>query len=365
MSFDREGRLGRYVIVRVLTDEGIQGLGEATVLPMWGGDHMRYFGELPGTTVHIIKEYLIPAITGQDPFDIEVIHAHMDRTVKGYPYAKAAIDIALYDIMGKALGVPVYRLLGGCNRAETPLAHSLGIMDTQTAVDEALAAVDEGIRTIKVKVGIDAEQDVTMVRELRKALSDEIEITVDANQGYPSPKMAIQAIRQMCEYGISMAEQPVEGLDAMAEVRAALPCLVMADESAWTPQDILEIQKKGAADAFSLYTTKPGGLFKAKKVAAVAEATGILCNVNGSAETGVGTAANLHLVASTGIVTLSSVFPVTTLKGKEQTKVAGVFYLDDIIRQPFHYGNGSLRVPDGPGLGVEIDEERLAKYRTD
>jgi muconate cycloisomerase len=365
MSFDREGRLGRYVIVRVLTDEGIQGLGEATVLPMWGGDHMRYFGELPGTTVHIIKEYLIPAITGQDPFDIEVIHAHMDRTVKGYPYAKAAIDIALYDIMGKALGVPVYRLLGGCNRAETPLAHSLGIMDTQTAVNEALAAVDEGIRTIKVKVGIDAEQDVTMVRELRKALSDEIEITVDANQGYPSPKVAIQAIRQMCEYGISMAEQPVEGLDAMAEVRAAVPCLVMADESAWTPQDILEIQKKGAADAFSLYTTKPGGLFKAKKVAAVAEATGILCNVNGSAETGVGTAANLHLVAATGIVTLSSGFPVTTLKGKEQTKVAGVFYLDDIIRQPFHYGNGSLRVPDGPGLGVEIDEERLAKYRTD
>ncbi len=365
MSFDREGRLGRYVIVRLLTDEGTQGLGEATVLPMWGGDHMRYFGELPGTTVHIIKEYLLPGITGQDPFDIEVIHTIMDRTVKGYPYAKAAIDIALYDIMGKALGVPVYRLLGGCNRAEVPLAHSLGIMDTQTAVNEAVAAVDEGIRTIKVKVGIDAEQDVTMVRELRKALSDEIEITVDANQGYPSPKVAIQAIRQMCEYGISMAEQPVEGLDAMAEVRAAVPCLVMADESAWTSQDILEIQKKGAADAFSLYTTKPGGLFKAKKVAAVAEATGILCNVNGSAETGVGTAANLHLVASTGIVTLASVFPVTTLKGKEQTKVAGVFYLDDIIRQPFHYENGSLRVPDGPGLGVELDDDRLAEYRTD
>lgn len=364
MSFDREGRLGRYVIIRVLTDEGIQGLGEATVLPMWGGDHMRYFGELPDTTVHIIQEYLIPAIAGQDPFDIEAIHTIMDRTVKGYPYAKAAIDIALYDIMGKALGVPVYRLLGGCNRAEVPLAHSLGIMDTESAVNEALTAVEEGIRTIKVKVGIDPEQDVKMIQELRKVLPDEIEITVDANQGYAIPKVAIQAIRRMCEHGVSIAEQPVEGLDAMAEVRAAVSCLVMADESAWTPQDILEIQKKGAADAFSLYTTKPGGLFKAKKVAAVAEATGILCNVNGSAETGVGTAANLHLVASTGIVSLSSVFPVTTLKGREQTKVAGVFYRDDIIREPFHYERGSLRVPDGPGLGVELDEERLALYRS-
>jgi muconate cycloisomerase len=364
MSFDREGRLGRYVIIRVLTDEDIQGLGEATVLPMWGGDHMRYFGELPDTTVHIIQEYLVPAIAGQDPFDIEAIHTIMDRTVKGYPYAKAAIDIALYDIMGKALGVPVYCLLGGCNRAEVPLAHSLGIMDTETAVNEALTAVEEGIRTIKVKVGINPEQDVKMIQELRKVFPDEIEITVDANQGYATPKVAIQAIRRMCEHGVSIAEQPVEGLDAMAEVRAAVPCLVMADESAWTPQDILEIQKKGAADAFSLYTTKPGGLFKAKKVAAVAEATGILCNVNGSAETGVGTAANLHLVASTGIVTLSSVFPVTTLKGREQTKVAGVFYRDDIIREPFYYERGSLRVPDGPGLGVELDEERLALYRS-
>lgn len=364
MSFDREGRLGRYVIIRVLTDEGIHGLGEATVLPMWGGDHMRYFGELPDTTVHIIQEYLIPAIAGKDPFDIEVIHTIMDRTVKGYPYAKAAIDIALYDVMGKALGVPVYRLLGGCNRTKVPLAHSLGIMDTKTAVNEALTAVEEGIRTIKVKVGIDPEQDVKMIQELRKALPHEIEITVDANQGYATPKVAVRAIRRMCEHGISMAEQPVEGLDAMAEVRAAVPCLVMADESAWTPQDILEIQIKGAADAFSLYTTKPGGLFKAKKVAAVAEATGILCNVNGSAETGVGTAANLHLVASTGIVSLSSVLPVTTLKGREQTKVAGVFYRDDIIREPFHYEEGGLRVPDSPGLGVELDEERLALYRS-
>ena len=365
VTFDTEGNLGHYVILKVLTDEGLFGLGESTVLPMWGGDHMRYFGESPGTTVHIVNDYLLPAIKGLDPFDIEAIHAVMDRTVKGYPYAKAAVDMALYDIMGKALGVPAYRLLGGLSRREVPMAHSLGIMEVGAAVEEAIAAAKEGIRTIKVKVGMDPARDVETVGALRDALGEEIDITVDANQGYPSPKIAIQTIERMCDYGILMAEQPVEGMDGMAEVREAVPCLVMADESAWTPWDILEIRDRGAADVFSLYTTKPGGLFKAKKVAAVAEAAGMACNVNGSAETGVGNAANLHLVASTGIVTLANVFPVTTIEGKEQTKVAGAFYTDDIIAEPFKYENGNLIVPDGPGLGIEIDEERLAKYRTD
>jgi len=363
VTFDRTGIMGRYVIVRLLTDQGIAGLGEATVLPMWGGDHMRYFGESPGTTVHMVTDYLVPAILGRDPFDIEDLHAVMDRTVKGYPYAKAAIDMACYDLMGKALGVPVYRLLGGLSRPEARLAHSLGIMESAEAVAEAQAVVAEGIRTIKVKVGIDPERDVEVVRELRRSLPADTEITVDANQGYASPKLAIRTIQRMCEHGISMAEQPVEGLEAMAAVRAAVPCLIMADESAWTPHDLLEIKAKGAADVFSLYTTKPGGLFKAKKVAAVAEAAGLACNVNGSIETGVGNAANLHLVVSTAIVRLANVFPVTTLLGREQTKLAGLYYLDDIIREPFPYAKGALRVPDAPGLGIELDDARLAKYR--
>ena len=169
MSFDMEGKMGRYVIVKVTTDEGIHGYGEATVLPTWGGDHMRYFGESPGTTVHIVNDYLLPAIKGRDPFDIEAIHAVMDRTVKGFPYAKAAVDMALYDIMGKALGVPAYQLLGGLSRREVPMAHSLGIMEVGAAVEEAAAAVKEGIRTIKVKVGMDLERDVETVQALQPA----------------------------------------------------------------------------------------------------------------------------------------------------------------------------------------------------
>jgi muconate cycloisomerase len=355
--------LGRYVIVRVQTDEGVEGLGEATVLLQWGGDHGRYFGESTQTTVHIVEDVLAPVLVGADPFAIESIHAAMDRTVKGYPYAKSAIDCALHDIKGKALGVPVYELLGGLARREVSIAHSLGILDLDTMRSEAAKAVEEGIRTIKVKIGLDPERDVEVVREMRQVVGDDIELVVDANQGYSTPKLAIRTLRRIEEYRIRYAEQPVEGLEAMARVAQAVEIPIMADESAWNAHDIAEIARLGAADVVSLYTTKPGGLGPAKKAAAVAEAFGLPCNVNGSAETGVGNAANLHLAASTARITETCVIPITTLAGREQTSVAGVFYTDDIITEPFSFADGALTVPAGPGLGVELDEAKVAKYR--
>lgn len=359
------GRLGNYVIVRVHTDEGIEGLGEATVLKEWGGDYGRYFGESPELTVAVIESVLGPALMGEDPFAIEHAHRNMDLAIKGYPYAKTALDEALYDIKGKALGVPVYELLGGLFRREIPIAHSLGWMDYEEATSEAVAAVAEGIGTIKIKVGRSAEYDVRIVREVRRAVGEDVDIVVDANQGWPTPKYAVGILRQMEQEDIRYAEQPVEGLARMARVARAVDVPIMADESAWTPQDILEIVEREAADMISLYTTKPGGLFKAKKVAAVAEAAGLPLNVNGSHETGVGNAANLHLVASTAAVTEAGVFPVTTIKGNEPTLMAGKMYLDDIITQPFEYRDGNLVVPSGPGLGIELDEDKVAAYRAD
>jgi len=347
------------------TDEGIVGLGEATVLKEWGGDYGKYFGEAPDLTAQVIKGILGPALIGLDPFNIETANLQMDLAVKGYPYAKAALDIALHDVKGKALKVPVYQLLGGLFRSDIPLAHSLGYLTYDGAKAEATAAVSEGIKTIKIKVGRDPEYDIGVVREVRRAVGDSITVTVDANQGWPTPKHAIALIHQLEGLGVKFAEQPVEGLARMAQVTEAVDMPIMADESAWTPQDILEIIERRAADLVSLYTTKPGGLFKAKKVAAVAEAAGLPMNVNGSHETGVGNAANLHLVASTRAVTESGVFPVTTLEAREQTTMAGKVYLDDIVTEPFLYRDGCLVVPDRPGLGVELDPVKVAKYRVE
>lgn len=356
-------QLGRYAIVQVHTDEGITGFGEATVLLQWGGDHGRRHGESPSTALHIARDVLGPALTGTDPFAIERAHERMDQTVKGHAYAKSAIDQALHDIKGKAFGVPVYELLGGLARREIKIAHSLGILDLATLRDEAAQAVEDGIGVIKIKIGLDADRDVEVVREVRDVIGDGPEIVVDANQGYATPKAAIHVLRRIEEYRIRYAEQPVEGLAQMARVARAVDIPIMADESAWNANDVLEIAERGAADFVSIYTTKPGGLAPAKKKAAVAEAAGFPCNVNGSAETGVGNAANIHLTASTACISEACVIPITTLAGREQTKVGGMFFTDDIITEPYTYKDGHLIVPDGPGLGIELDQAKVDRYR--
>jgi muconate cycloisomerase len=357
--------IGVYVIVKLYTDDGWVGLGEAPVLKDWGGDHGKYFGETPQTTAHIINDILAPALKDQDPRRFESIHAFMDKSVKGYPYAKAAIDMALYDVAGKATQLPAYQFLGGCFRDRVSIAHSLGLMEIEKAVEEALQAKSEGVKTIKLKGGVDPRRDVELVRRMREALGPETKICVDANQGYPTPKSAVQVIRAMEPFDLLYMEQPVEGIDQMAEVARRVDTPIMADESAWTPQDVIEIAQKKAADIISIYTTKPGGIFKAKKVAAVAEATGLKCNVNGSVETGVGNAANIHLAASTAVVTLGCVVPVSTPKGKGAKGIAGIYYQDDIIKEAFGYSDGDILVSTKPGLGVELDEEKLKHYRLD
>lgn len=354
--------IGAYILVKLTTDNGLVGWGEAPVLIKWGGDHMKYFGESTTTTKHIIEDYLTPVLIGAEPLNFGPLLAELDRVVKGYPYAKAAIDTALYDLVGKHLGVPVYQLLGGAHTEWVPIAHSIGIMSIDEAVKEARRVVDEGVKVVKLKVGIDPDQDVELVRRIRETIGPDIRITVDGNQGYRTSFEAGNTLRHMEEYNVQFAEQPVEGLEEMARVARLTDIPLMADESAWTPQDIIQIDRMDAARIVSLYTTKAGGMFNAKKVAAVCEATNIICNVNGSLESGVGNAANLHLACSTGVVKLESVLPVTTPEGTGKGTIVGLFYLDDLVKEPFEYEDGSLRVPQGPGLGVEVDEVKLEKY---
>lgn len=363
MASGLEIELGKYVIVKVSTDEGITGLGEAPALKEWGGDHGMYFGETSQTVTHVVRDIISRALVGQDPFRIEHTHTLMDRAIKGHFYAKAAVDFALYDIMGKALNTPAYNLLGGLYREKIPVAHSIGIMPAKEGVEEVRQVLDEGIKTIKLKVGLDSERDVAIVREVRKAAGPKIAITVDGNEGYATPHDAIRFLKKIEEYDVLFCEQPVAGLDAMARVARGSSIPLMADESAWTSQDILRILERRAAEVISLYPTKPGGLFRAKQVAAVIQAGGLTCNVNGSAEMGVANAVNLHLSASTKVASHACVYPITNLLGREQTKVAGRFYQDDIITEPFKYEDGYLYAPQGPGLGIELDEEKVSKYR--
>src|ERR671925_2144380 len=148
--------VGRFVLVRLYTDEGTVGVGEAAPLAEWGGDHGRHSGETQRTVRHMVEEVIGPALVGNDPLNIEAISAIMDEVVSGHSYAKAAIDIALHDLLGKTAGLPLYQLLGGAVREALPIAHMVGLMPLQEAVEEAASAVSDGIGALQIKGGVDA-----------------------------------------------------------------------------------------------------------------------------------------------------------------------------------------------------------------
>jgi muconate cycloisomerase len=354
--------IGRYVLVKMTDDANQTGWGEAPALKDWGGEFGRYFGESPATTRLVIDRYLAPSVIGADPGNIVDLHMRMDAIIKGYPYAKCAVELAAYDLAARRADVPVHVLLGGHARTHIPVTHSIGLIGFAEAEAETAKVAAEGIKTIKIKVGIDPKRDVEMVRLIRSAVGPDVELCVDANEGYKTPGEAIRCIRQMEQHGIKYAEQPVMGISRIAEVARAIDTPVMADESAWNAHDVIEIIEQRAAEIVSIYTTKPGGLYRAMEVAAVCRAAGIVCNVNGSVETGVGNLANVQLAAAAPAVTLSCVVPVSTPAEEQRGQVGGIYYTDDLLAHGMKLTNGAIELPRGPGMGIDVDLKKLAKY---
>jgi muconate cycloisomerase len=355
--------IGRYVLVKATDDEGRTGWGEAPALKDWGGEFGRYFGESALIARTVIDNYLAPAAIGSALGDIAGLHARMDATIKGYPYAKAAVEFAVYDLTGRWLNVPVHILLGGKARSRIPVTHSIGLIGIAEAEAEAAKVAAEGIKTIKIKIGVDPERDVAMVKAVRAAAGEAVELCVDANEGYRTPGEAIATIRRMEPCRLKYVEQPVMGIERIAEVARAIDAPVMADESAWNAHDAIQIAEKRAAEIVSIYTTKPGGLYKAMEVAAVCRAAGIVCNVNGSVETGVGNLANIQLAAAAPAAELSCVVPVSTPVEWLKGQVGGIYYKDDLIAAPMRLVDGAIEVPEGPGMGIAVDEAKIETYR--
>ncbi len=357
--------LGGFVFVRVHSDDGLSGIGEATPLPDWGGDFNRRGGETQRTVVEIVKSVIEPVLVGLDPTAIETCNAAMDRAVRGNSYAKNAVDIALHDLWGKALGQPIYKLLGGAFRDRVAVAHMVGIMPNDDALAEAEAAVVDGITAFQIKGGEDAPRDITLIHTLRERLGPDIMLRLDINQGYRDVKMAIQVLDALADAGLDYVEQPAIGFHDMSVVTANVTPRVIADETCWNGADALELIETRAADCISIYLAKAGGIAPARQVAAIAQAAGIDCDVNGSIESAVGNAANLHVALAMPSVTLPCVIPVSAPAGRHPCDVGGNYYSDDVIAAPFGYQEGRLLPLDGPGLGIEIDEAKLERFRED
>jgi len=357
--------LGNFVLVRVRTDEGPVGYGEATPLADWGGDFGRRSGETLATVISMVNDVFAPVLRGTDPTAVTSARQNMDRLVVGHPYAKCAVDIALHDLWGKILGQPIYRLLGGKVRDSVPVAHMIGLMNEREAADEGIAAVSDGVRALQIKGGVDSERDIRLVHTLRREVGAGVTLRLDANQGYGHAKRARLVVERLVEAGVDLVEQPSVGLAYLAEVTAHAKVPIIADESCWDVADALEVVQRRAADCLSIYLAKAGGFVGARAVAAVAEAQRMPCDVNGSIESAIGNAANTHFVLAQPAVSLACVIPISAPSGAHPYAVAGRYYEDDVLSEAFQVKEGAILPLNRPGLGIDVDEVCLARYRCD
>ena len=337
-----------FLLVRITTDEGITGLGEVSCTPRWSGEDQV-------TAAHFIDTILAPLVTGHDPRNIERLSHAAGRALAGHPFTKAALEMAMWDILGKAAGLPVYRLLGGPVREFVPTKWSISGLEPPRAAEIAAWAVEQGFRTMKVKVGIDPDHDVARVRAVREAIGSDVRLGVDANGAW-DVSTAIRLVNKLREFDIYFVEQPVPPGDPnwLAEVRARVGIPVIADESVYTAHDALSILRAGAADTLSIYVGKAGGIGPARKIAAVAEAAMAGCTVGSNLEMGVGSAAMIHLaMATTGIT--ADQYPCDI--------IGPMFYTDELLAEPLPITGGKARPHERPGLGVELDEAKVQRYR--
>ena len=349
----RSGRGGAhtvspFLLVKVHTDEGVTGIGEASCTARWSGEDQV-------TGAHLIRTYLEPLLVGEDPTEVERVTQKFRLAFAGNYFTKAAVEMALWDIAGKAAGKAVYELLGGKVREFVTTKWSVSGVEPPKAADIATWAVEQGFKTMKVKVGIEADGDVARVKAVREAIGPSVKLGVDANGGW-SPEVAASTIERLYEHKIYFAEQPVAPEDAaeMAALRRKIRVPVIADESLYTLQDARTLGLLGAADVFSIYVGKAGGIGPARRIAQFAESAGLKCTVGSNLELGVGSAAMVHLgVATRGVA--AEEFPCDI--------IGPFYYEDDVVREPLGIKPGEARPNQKPGLGIELDEEKVERYR--
>jgi muconate cycloisomerase len=371
----RSGRGGShsespFLLVRLHTDEGIVGIGEASCTPRWSGEDQV-------TAAHFIEAYFAPQLIGHELADVVAATERFQNAVAANYFTKAAVEMALWDLLGKSRGEPVWKLLAGSGKEESSPSMdvdsrgtyesaaarvistkwSVSGVEPPKAAEIARWARSQGFRKMKVKVGIEPDGDVARVRAVRDAVGPDVALGVDANGGWRNAPLAIDTINRLCDAGnIYFAEQPVPAGDheEMAEVRRKVSVPIVADESVYTLADARMLARAGAADVFSIYIGKAGGIAPARRIADFAESAGMKSTIGSNLELGVGSAAMIHLALATSSID-DEAFPCDI--------IGPLYYEDDVLREPLEICGGSAAVHDRPGLGVELDEDKVERYR--
>lgn len=333
------------VLVRVRCSDGIEGWGEATTI---GG--LNYGDESPESIKTNIDTYIAPLIIGMKSNQVAKVMQKIRVTIQGNRFAKCAIETALLDAQGKRLGIPVSELLGGRVRDELPVAWTLASGDTAKDIAEAEKMIAMRRHNIfKLKIGLrSVEDDVKHVLAIKRALGSDISVRVDVNQAW-SELNAVKGIAALEAGGIDLIEQPVKALNkaSMARLSTQFAVAIMADEALHGPSDALELANKSAADVFAVKINQSGGLFPALQVATVAELNGISLYGGTMLEGAVGTAASAHVFS-----TFQELAFGTELFGP-------LLLTEEILTEPLIYKDFNLQVPKGPGLGIQLDIEKL------
>lgn len=321
------------VIVSLMTDDGAVGRGEASPLPF-------FTGETVASIEVQLRRHLLPLVVGRSPFALNAILADLDRLPENTS-AKAAIDIALYDLQGKLLNRPVVDLLGGPVRDRVPITFPIGIDPTGDAVAKAENAVARGIKTLKLKIGRNPESDVERVRAIRAAVGPEVNLRIDANAGYTTP-VASRLIDRLAAVELEYVEQPVASWDltGLATVRRATGVPIMADESLHNLRDAVELIDRQAVDIFAIKLIKTGGLTQARAIAQLAMAHRIDIVVISPFETQIGAAAGLALALAAP--TAGRAHELRVFDSQPEDAVT-----DIVVRE------GAIFPSAAPGLGIE------------
>jgi len=340
------------VLIKVHTNQGVTGIGEVECYP--GYD--RIGPEPPKGVVQLLEESLAPLLIGENPFDIERIYLKMNQAVQGHVWVKAGLDIALWDLMGRALEMPSYYLLGGAVRRRAQVegvGYGIPMVEPEKVAKIAQDAVSRGYTELELKVGDeDPSRDIERLRLTREAVGPAPSIKLDFNKGYDA-KTAISIIQEMERYGIQWVEQPVDywDLEGMVRIRQMVKTPLIADECVNTAHEMMLVAKMGAADAIHIKPAVKGGLTEAKRIEFVASAAGMFIIAGTMVPTGVGMGAVHTFLASLRHVHRG-------IHGSPLDLLA-----DDIVKDPIPEGSPTVEISDKPGLGFELDEEKVAKYR--
>lgn len=337
------------MLVKVYCSDDVVGIGEGTTIA-----GMAYGPESPESMKLAIDTYLAPAMIGKDATRIEALMAHLGKLVKVNHFSKSALETALLDAQGKRLGVPMSELLGGRRRERLPIAWTLASGDTAKDIAEAEKMLDMRRHKIfKLKIGAkELEADVRHVAEIKRAVGDRAAVRVDVNMAW-SEREAARAIPALADAGCELVEQPVASAAALARLTRRFPVALMADEIIQGPESAFEIAKNDGADVFAIKIEQCGGLFAAQRVAAIADAAGIELYGGTMLEGAFSTIASAHLFSS-----FANLQWGTELFGP-------LLITEEILTKPLDYSDFELTVPDGPGLGIELDEAKVKRFARD